>query len=76
MIGDGAYVEFARNTFSGSGRSFASASVYVHPHSVSSYRRGDGALVSGFRRDGHSKNGGNMSGFFRMGPGSGFNLLK
>lgn len=54
MLGETTFQPYAINTFSGRGKQFSTITPvhYVHPHSVSSYRRKDGTWVRGYWRDG------------------------
>lgn len=54
MLGESTFQPYAINTFSGRGKQFTTLTPvhYVRPHSVSSYVRKDGTVVSGYWRDG------------------------
>jgi len=69
MIGEGSYQPYAINTFSGKGRLLLTPIHYVHPHSVSSYVKRDGTVVSGYWRDGDGDTSRNRAtGYYARNP--------
>lgn len=71
MLGETTFQPYAINTFSGKGKQFTTLTPahYVHPHQVSSYVRSDGAVVSGYWRDGDGNTAINRSfGYYARNP--------